>query len=78
MTGHNIQYFNKLSPNAHLHENERGGASRFSRSIFLACPYVTLELIRLLVVLFPGLYYWLWSRLTNCSIEASNRMDSDS
>ena len=35
MTVHNIQYFNKLSPNAHLHENEGGGgASRFSRSIF--------------------------------------------
>ena len=57
MTGHNIQYFNKLSPNAHLHENEGGGgASRFSRSIFLACLYATLELIRLLVVIFPGLY----------------------
>ena len=25
MTGHNIQNFNKLSPNAHLHENEGGG-----------------------------------------------------
>ena len=36
MTGHNIQYFNKLSPNAHLHENEGGGASRFSRSIFFS------------------------------------------
>ena len=54
MTKYYVLYFNKLSLNEHLHENE--GASCFSRSIFLARLYVTLELIRLLLVLFPGLY----------------------
>ena len=36
MTGHNIQYFNKLSPNAHLHENEGGGGFTFLSVYFFS------------------------------------------
>ena len=41
MTGHNIQYFNKLSPNAHLHENEGGGGGGFT---FLSVYFFSLSL----------------------------------
>ena len=34
MTGHNIQYFNKLSPNAYLHENKGGGGLHVSLGLF--------------------------------------------
>ena len=34
MTGYNIQYFNKLSPNAHLHENVGGGGLHVSLGLF--------------------------------------------